>query len=401
MLYTTGLDAAKPRDKPYKLTDGNGLHLLVNPNGSKLWRFRYRFAGKQLMLSLGPFPEVSLATARQKRDEARRLLTEGTNPSQQRRHDRIKAQTAARNTFGAIAGELISKLQDEGKAPATIDKQKWFLEDLASDLASRPIAEITAAEILVVLRKVERQGHKETARRLRGAIGRVYRYAIATLRAENDPTYALRGALTSPIVTNRAAITDEAKLGHLLKKIDAYDGRWPTLKTALKFLVLTMARPCEVRFLRKSEVNFIKHTWTVPAERMKMRRPHEVPLSNQALVLLQSVWEDADGLIFPSLHCKTRPLSENAFNSALRRMGFEKHEVTSHGFRASASTILNEHGFNPDVIEAALAHQDKNAIRRAYNRTTYWSERVQMMQRWADMLDEFKKSAQTRSCGQS
>lgn len=170
MLYITGIEAAKPRDKPYKLTDGNGLHLLVNPNGSKLWRFRYRFAGKQLMLSLGPFPEVSLASARQKRDEARRLVAEGTNPSQQRREDKIKAQTAAENTFGAIAADLISKLEEEGKAPATIDKQKWFLEDLASDLNPRPITDITAAEILMVLRKVEKRGHKETARRLRGAM---------------------------------------------------------------------------------------------------------------------------------------------------------------------------------------------------------------------------------------
>ena len=170
MLYITGIEAAKPRDKPYKLTDGNGLHLLVNPNGSKLWRFRYRFASKQLMLSLGPFPEVSLASARQKRDEARRLVAEGTNPSQQRREDKIKAQTAAENTFGAIAADLISKLEEEGKAPATIDKQKWFLEDLASDLNPRPITDITAAEILMVLRKVEKRGHKETARRLRGAM---------------------------------------------------------------------------------------------------------------------------------------------------------------------------------------------------------------------------------------
>jgi hypothetical protein len=245
MLYMTAIDAAKPRSKPYKLTDRDGLHLLVKTNGSKLWRYRYRFAGKELMLSLGSYPDVTLASARQRRDEARRLLADGKNPSQQRREDRIRAQTAARNSFGAIADELIEKFEEERKAPATIDKQKWFLQDLAGDLTFRPIAEVSAAEILVVLRKVEKRGHKETARRLRGAIGRVFRYAIATLRAEDDPTYALRGALSAPIVANRAAITDEEQLGELLRKIDDYEGRCPTLKAAMQFLVLTMARPCD------------------------------------------------------------------------------------------------------------------------------------------------------------
>jgi integrase len=390
MLYMTTIDAAKPREKSYKLTDRDGLHLLVKTNGSKLWRFRYRFAGNELMLSLGSYPEITLASARQRRDEARRLIADGKNPSQLRREDRIKAQTAARNTFGAIAIELIEKLQEEGKSPATIDKQKWFLQDLANDLSPRPIAEISAAEILVVLRKVEKRGHKETARRLRGAIGRVFRYAIATLRAENDPTYALRGALSAPVVTNRAAITDEERLGELLRRIDTYDGRWPTLKAALQFLVHTMARSCEVRFMRKSEVSFIKRVWTVPAERMKMRRPHDVPLSNQALDILRSVWEEGDGLVFPSLHSKTKPLSENAFNSALRRMGYGKDEVTAHGFRSTASTILNGRHYDDDVIETALAHLEPNEVRRAYNRAKYWKERVQLLQDWADLLDQFK-----------
>jgi integrase len=389
MLYVTTIEAAQKRDKPYKLTDGNGLHLLINPNGSKLWRLRYRFVGKQLMLSLGAFPEVSLSAARQKRDEARRLLAEGKNPSQQRREDRLRASTAASNTFGAIASELITKLEDEGKAPATVDKQKWFLQDLAADLTPRPITEVTAAEILVVLKKVEKRGHRETARRLRGAIGRVFRFAIATLRAENDPTFALRGALTQPIVTNRAAITDEAELGKLLVRIDDYNG-WPTLKAALQFLVLTMARPCEVRFMRKSEVNFIRKIWSIPAERMKMRRPHDVPLSDRALAVLRSVWQTSDSLVFPSMQSKTKPLSENAFNSALRRIGYAKEMVTAHGFRSSASTILNSRHYDDDVIETALAHLDANEVRRAYNRAKYWPERVQLLQAWADLLDEFK-----------
>jgi integrase len=390
MLYVTTIEAAKSRDKPYKITDGNGLHLLINPNGSKLWRLRYRFGGKQLMLSLGAFPEVPLSAARQKRDEARRLIAEGKNPSQERREDKLRAATAASNTFGAIASELITKLEDEGKAPATIDKQKWFLQDLANDLTSRPITEVTAAEILVVLKKIEKRGHRETARRLRGAIGRVFRFAVATLRAVNDPTFALRGALTQPIVTNRAAITDETELGKLLVEIDNYNG-WATLRAALQFLVLTIARPCEVRFMRKSEVNFIKKTWSIPSERMKMRRPHDVPLSNQALAVLRSVWEGTDSLVFPSMQSKTKPLSENAFNSALRRMGYPKEEVTAHGFRSSASTILNSRHYDDDVIETALAHLDPNEVRRAYNRAKYWPERIKLLQAWANLLDQFKE----------
>lgn len=389
MLYMATIESAKPRDTPYKLADGNGLHVLINPNGSKLWRLRYRFAGKQLMLSLGAFPDVSLAQARQKRDDARKLLAGGKNPSQQRKEDKIKSAVAAKNTFGAIAMEVIRKLEDEGKAPATLDKQKWLLQDLAADLTPRPITQISAAEILMVLRTVERQGFKETARRLRGSIGRVFRYAIATLRAENDPTYALRGALAQPKVTHRPAITDEAELGKFLIKLENYGG-WPTLKAGFGFLILTMARSCEVRFMRKPEVHFIKRVWTVPAERMKMRRPHDVPLSDQALEVLRSVWETSDSLVFPAMTSKTDVLSENAFNSALRKMGYPKEQVTAHGFRTSASTILNERHYNPDVIEVAQARLDTNEVRRVYNRARYWDERIKLLQDWANLLDQFK-----------
>jgi integrase len=276
-------------------------------------------------------------------------------------------------------------------AEITVAKNQWLLEDLARPFANRPIAEITAAEILDLLKRVEKSGRRETARRLRGVIGGVFRLAIVTLRATTDPTFALKGALLRPNVKPRAAITDEKKLGGLLRAIDEFDG-WPTLRAALKFCALTFARPGEVRGARRSEINFDKAVWRIAAERTKMRRPHDIPLSRQALEVLREIWPASEfgELIFPSLISYKKALSENAFNSALRRMGFTQEEVSAHGFRSSASTILNENGFNPDVIEAALGHQAENAVRRAYNRAIYWPERISLMQKWADMLDEFR-----------
>jgi integrase len=384
---------AAPGMRPYKLTDGDGLHLLVNPNGSKLWRFRYQFGGKEKMLSLGSFPEVSLASARDKRREARELVAEGKDPSQKKREDKLAAAVVSRNTFGAVAAEHLANLQANGAAQSTIDKNRWLVEDLGAPLANRPISEITPAEVLDLLKKVEKTGRRETAKRLRATIGRVFRLAIVTLRASHDPTYALKGALLRPQVQHRAAIIDEVKLGGLMRCIDEYDG-WPTIKAALLFLALTITRPGEVRYMKRSEVNFPKATWRIPAERMKMRRPHDVPLSRQALAVLREIWDATDGeLVFPSIRSWRRPLSENAMNSALRRMGFASEEMCAHGFRSSASTILNGHGFNPDVIEAALAHQDADPVRRTYNRALYWPERIDLLQKWADLLDEFRQQS--------
>lgn len=385
---------AKPAEKPYKLSDGGGLHLLVRPGGGKLWRFRYRFAGRENMLALGSFPSVSLATARDRRDEAKKLIAAGTDPADKRKLDKVALEVANRNTFGALVSEYISKLEENGSAQSTLAKNRWLLEDLASPLAKRPISAITPAEILLLLQRIEKTGRRESARRLRGTIGSVFRHAIVTLRATNDPTFALRGALLKPNVQHRAAITDERELGALMRSIDEYDG-WPTLRAALQLVALTMTRPGDVRHMRRSEIVFPKAVWRIPAERMKMRRPHDVPLSTQALAILRDVWElsDRGDLVLPSIRTVSKPLSEGAMNSALRRMGYAQDEVTAHGFRSSASTILNERGFNPDVIEAALAHQDENDVRRAYNRATYWPERIKLMQDWADLLDEFKRQA--------
>jgi len=391
-LSDFALKHAKPKEKAYRLSDGDGLYLLVQPNGSKLWQLRYRFLEKENVLSFGKYPHLSLLDARGKRDEARRQLAKGVNPSAQRRDDKAAALTASRTTFGLIAEEYIKRMEEREAAEATITKTTWLLDDLARPLSKRPIKEITAAEILALLQKVEKSGRRETARRLRGVIGSVFRLAIVTLRAETDPTLALQGALQPPKANGRAAVTDERKFGQLLQAIDEYDG-WPTLKAALQFLALTCVRPGEVRGATRDEIDLKKALWHIPAERMKMRAPHDVPLSRQALQVLEEVWplSEYGGLVFPSIRSTKRPLSENSMNAALRRIGYSKEEVTAHGFRVSASTILNARGYDGDVIEAVLAHQDKNSIRRAYNRATYWDQRVTLMQEWADLLDALKK----------
>ena len=391
-LTDLALRTAKPKEKAYKLFDGGGLHLVVNPNGSRLWRLAYRFAGKSKQLAFGPYPTVSLAEARQKREDAKKLLLDGRDPSAARKLDKINAAISEGNTFENLAADYMARLAACESAPATIAKVKWLLEGLAGPaLGKRPIAEITPVEILALLQQVERSGRRETARRLRSTIGSVFRFAIATLRAQTDPTSALRDALERPKVKHRAALTDPKQLGGLLRAIDEYDG-WPTLRSALLFTALTFARPGEVRGARWTEIDFNKAIWSIPAERMKMRRAHAVPLSRQAIAVLADIrlLTGTSELIFPSIRSNKKLLSENAMNSALRRMGFTQDEMTSHGFRAAASSILNERGHSPDVIEAALGHLDQNEVRRAYNRATYWPERVALMQVWADMLDAFR-----------
>ncbi len=382
---------AKPKGKPYRLSDGGGLHLLVQPSGGKLWQMRYRYGGKENVLSFGSYPPVTLAKARQKRDEAKQLLIDKVDPAGQRRLDQIAAETLARQTFGLVADEYLERMQEKGAAPTTITKTTWLLKDLAQPLSKRPIREITPAELLNLLRRIEHSGRRETARRLRGTIGSVFKFAIVTLRADSNPTLPLHGALLPPKVEGRAAITDEAEFGKLLGSIDEYDG-WPSLRAGLQFLILTCVRPGEVRGAKRAEFDLQKAVWTIPAERMKMRQSHAVPLSRQALSVLEGIWSLSEGaeLVFPSIRSQERPLSDAAFNSALRRMGYEKDEVTAHGFRVTASSILNSRGHNPDVIEAVLAHQDSNAIRRTYNRATYWKQRVELMQVWGDLLDQFK-----------
>ncbi len=383
---------AKPGEKPYKLADGGGLYLLIQPNGSKLWRFKYRFLGKERLLALGAYPLYSLAEARSKRDEAKKLLGSGVDPGAKKKQERIAAENAAKNTFGVLAAEFLEGHDTKGSAETTKAKVRWLLTEVAAPIASRPITEITPAEVLDLLKRVERSGRRETAKRVRATISAVFRLAIVTLRADRDPTIALKGALAAPNVRHRAAITNEKQLGGLLRAIDEYDG-WPTIKAALLFTALTGTRPGEVRGARRAEFDLNRALWRIPAERSKMRRHHDVPLSRQALEVLEEVWplSDYGELVFPSIRSNSRPLSENAMNSALRRMGFSQDEMTAHGFRSTVSTILNERAVRPDVIEAVLGHQNENVVRRAYNRASYWPERVELMQQWADMLDEFRR----------
>lgn len=392
------ISKAAPKDKPYKLSDGFGLHLLIEPSGSKKWRFRYQFAKREKMIGLGTYPATSLGDARAKRDQARALLEQGIDPSAHRRETAAAAELAAKITFGVVAAEVLANKEASQAAGATMDKNRWLLESLAAPLKDRPIGEITSKEILDLLKKVEQSGRRESARRLRGAIGNVFRYAIVTLRATGDPTQAIHGALLAPKVKPRAAILDEKKFGGLIRAIDAYDG-WPTLRAALKFTALTFARPGEVRGATRREFDLDSAVWHISAERTKMRRPHDVPLSPQALAVLREIWplSEHHELVFGSIRSPSKPLSDMAMNAALRRMGFTQDEMTAHGFRSSASTILNERGFNRDVIEAALGHQDEDEIRRTYNRSRYWEQRVQLMNEWARIVDEMADSKPLRT----
>ena len=388
--------AAKSREKAFKLSDGGGLFLLVNPTGSKLWRMAYRFAGKEKLLSIGAFPAVSLLAARVAREAAKARIKAGVDPSAQKRLDKLATVQAAANTFEAIARELLDKKRREGKAETTLGKLDWLLGLALPALGLRPITEITAPEVLMALRKVEARGKLETAHRHRALIGEVFRYAVATGRTESDPTGALRGALASPVVKHRPAIIEPRAFGGLLRAISAYEGM-PETQAALGLIPLTFARPGELRSAEWSAIDFEAAVWVIPAEKMKMRRPHRIPLSSQSLAILRSLHAmTGDGkFLFPSVRTPTRCMSENTINAALRRMGIRKDEMCGHGFRSSASSILNESGiWNADAVEAQLSHIENNAVRRAYARADYWDERVRMMAWWADKCDELRRGGE-------
>lgn len=378
-----------------KLSDGGGLQLHVMPTGSRLWRLAFRLHGKQRQLALGSYPDLSLAAARERRDAAKAQIKAGVDPVAQKKRDRQAAAVASANTFGLIADELVSKLEREGIAPRTLDKTKWLLGLARPDLGDMPIRQITAADVLAVLQPVAKRGHRETSVRLRALISRIFRYGVATARAEVDPTFALRDALDTPKVTHRAAITDPKAFGGLLRAIDGMTG-FVTTRIALQMLALTFPRPGELRGATWAEFDLDESIWRIPAERMKMRKPHAIPLARQAVAALSELKEFAGAgkLAFPSVRSSVRPLSENTLNAALRRLGFTQEEHTAHGFRASASTLLNESGkWSPDAVERALAHQDEDAVRRAYARGQFWTERVEMAQWWADHLDTLRAGA--------
>jgi integrase len=316
----------------------------------------------------------------------------GLDPSQQKRLAKLAATAQQANTFATIADELLAQKRREGKAPATLAELEWLFSLAKPALGARPISAIEAPEILAVLRGVEARDRLETAHRLRSVIGSVFRFAVATGRASNDPTAALRGALIAPTVRPRGAIVESAGLGELLRAIEGHNGM-PEVRGGLQLLALTFVRPSELRGAQWTEIDFAKAVWTIPGARMKMRRPHRVPLARQTINVLKNlraITGEAE-LILPGMRGRGRPLSENTLNAALRRLGYTKDAMTARGFRAAASSNLNESGlWNPDAIEAQLAHVEGNAVRRAYARAEYSDERVKMMQWWANRLDEFK-----------
>ena len=390
-LTDTAIRKATPADKPFNLYDTSGLYLTVAPTGAKWWRLKYRHAGRERRMGLGRYPEVSLAEARKRRDDARRLLRDERDPGVERQAQRRKAKLSAHNTFAAVAAEWMSKRQSK-LAASSQEKNAWLLDLVKGTLGPRPIADISAPDVLAALRKIEARGRHETARRAKQCVGMVFRYAIATGRAERDPSGDLRGALTPPTSKPRAALTAPADVAGLLRAIDAYVGQ-PTTHVALRLAPLVFVRPRELRSAEWCELDLDAAEWRIPAERMKMREEHIVPLARQAVAILREVQPlTGDGrYVFPSLRSRQRPMSENTINAALRRMGFDKDTMTGHGFRAMASTRLNEMGWKPDIIERQLAHAERNKVRAVYNRAQYMDERIKMMQAWADYLDMLKQ----------
>ncbi len=379
--------AAKPKAKPYTLADGGGLVLLVNPNYSKYWRYRYRFNGAAKMLSLGTYPDTSLSLARKKHQDARTLLAEGIDPSAKRKAEK----EAIEDSFKAVMQEFMAKSDSQESTLTTI--QQRFDTHVLPYIGKRPIAEIDSPELLKVLRRVEARGTYETARRIRSNCSQIFRYAIVTGRATIDPAAPLVDALKKPEVKHMATILEPEKIGALMRGIENFQGT-PVVHAALKLSPLLFQRPGEIRAMEWEEINWEEERWELPEHRMKTGLPHIVPLCRQALDILRELYSlTGDGrYVFPSARGKSRPLSENGVRAALRTMGYSNDDISPHGFRAMARTLLDEVlEFRLDVIEHQLAHAVRDANGRAYNRTSHLPARREMMQAWADYLDNLRE----------
>jgi integrase len=381
---------AKPRPRPYKMSDGEGLFLVVMPSGSKYWRLRYFFRGKEKLLALGVYPEITLADARHRRAEARKVLAAGNDPGEAKKEAKRLAVLKSENTFEAVAREWHETRKHMWVAKHAAQIMARLEADIFPKIGFRPIADVTAAELLAIARAIEGRGAGELAHRAVQYSGQVFTYALATQRVERNPAADLRGALR-PVKKKHLAYLKADELPDFLKKLDVYDGALQT-KLAMKFLLLTFVRTGELRGAEWPEINFEKKEWRIPAERMKMRDPHIVPLSRQAASVLRELqpltgqWR----YVFPNQDKPSGCMSENTILFGLYRMGYHSR-ATGHGFRSTASTILNEHGFAPDVIERQLAHSERNRVRAAYNHAQYLPERRKMMQWWADYLDKAAK----------
>jgi integrase len=366
-LSDTAIRSAKPVSKPTKLTDEKGLFLLLTPSGGKLWKLKYRFRGAEKKLSFGSYPEVSLKEARRRRDEARTQLASGIDPSEAKKLAARAADEDARNSFGIVAEDYFEHISRSGREAVTVKKSRWLYSLMEKDLGRKPIREVRPADLLATLRKIEAKGHYETARRMRSLASRIFRYGVATSRADADPTNLLRGALIAPKVRHHSTILEPVRVGQLLRAIDGFDGQ-PLTQLALKLTPHLFVRPGELRRAEWSEFDFDKRVWAIPAEKMKMRNPHFVPLSQQAMELREAAFalSSRQQFAFSSLYPGKRPMSENTINAALRRLGYSSQDMTAHGFRSMASSLLNESGkWSADAIERALAHKDSNGVRAA------------------------------------
>lgn len=390
-MALTDVKVRNLRSRPtvYRVADANGLCIEIRPTGSKLWRYRYRHNGKATMLPLGEYPHVNLAAARRARDDARALLADGTNPAEARRADKRARLLSAENTFAAIAGEWIAKQSAKWTPHHAADVLRSLEQEAFPAFGSRPIADLEPPEILACLKAIEKRGALEIAHRTAQRITAVCRYAVQTGRAKHNPAADLRGVIATRKVKHMTAMPRE-EMPAFLENLEKYDGR-PETALALRLLVLTFVRTGELIGAYWHEIDFDKAAWRIPAERMKMREEHIVPLSSQALDVLRELQliTGATPLLFPSRSNAHKPMSNNTMLFALYRMGYHSR-ATGHGFRALASTTLNEHGWSPDVIERQLAHGERNRVRAAYNRAQYLPERRKMMQAWADHLDTLR-----------
>lgn len=378
---------AKTKAKPYKIADGEGLFLWIMPSGSKYWRMRFYFRGKEKLLALGVYPEISLSDARERRAQARKTLAAGNDPGEVKKEAKRQAVLNSANAFEVVAREWFEK-RKPGWAASSAKIMLLRLENyILPKLGKRPIAEISAPEVLAMVRFVEDRGAVELARRLMQMCGQIFMYAIATGRAERNPVPDLRGALKTPVVKHHAFLT-AGDLPEFLKKLEDYDGDLQTT-LALRLLLLTFVRTTELRAAQWKEIDWDKAEWRIPAERMKMKELHIVPLSRQSIAVLREAQKVSgkEQYVFPNRQTPSTFMSENTMLYALYRMGYHSR-TTGHGFRSTASTILNEHDFRADVIERQLSHGERNTVRAAYNHAQYLPERRKMMQWWADYLDK-------------
>jgi integrase len=393
-LSDTKIRKVKPTEKPYKVADEKGLHLLVSPSGGKLWRMKYRFNGKEKLLSFGSYPDVPLVRAREKRDEARKLIADGVDPSDHKKAQKTAKADRAANSFEIIAREWFEARKDNWAPSHSSRLIKRLQNDVFPWIGGRPIAEITPPEILSVLKRIEGRGTLDTAHRVHQDCGQVFRYAVATGRAQRDPTGDLRGALPPVTGGHFAAITDPKSVAELLRAVDGFKGTL-VVQCALKLAPLLFARPGELRQARWADFDLDKAQWKYLVTKTKTE--HLVPLPTQAVAILSDLYAltGESEFVFPGARSNGRAMSDAAINAALRRMGYDtRTEITGHGFRAMARTILHEVlGIPPEVIEHQLAHKVPDTLGSAYNRTKFLPARKAMMQQWADYLDKLKTGA--------